>query len=442
MRFRYFLGALLLAISMQAVASAQPANGEEAALELTPAQLFEFASNARDAGDFKTAETAYRALAGHPDVELRSEARFRLALMLDGQGRNRDAAVLLRQILDEKPDAARVRIELARIQASLGNLRAAERELRAAQASGLPPEVEQLVQFYASAFNSARLYGGSVEVALAPDSNINRATSSDTLGTIIGDFDLDEDAQGTSGLGLAARSQLWGRLPVSSNLLLRGELNGSGSFYRDGQFDDYALGIEAGPELRSGKDRLSLTGVVQWRWFGGEPYTTSYGVQGNWRHPAGRRTQLRLDASVLDSEDLLNELRDATRYSLSAGVDHAFSERFGGGARLTGSRNVARDPGYSSAQGGAAVYLYRELAQTTVVGNFGYSHLEADARLFLYRQRRKDDRLEAGLSATFRGLRVGTLAPITRLRYERNWSTVEIYDYDRIAAEIGVTAAF
>ena len=71
-------------------------------LQLTAAQLFQLADSARDAGDYVTAETAYRALAGNPDIELRSEARFRLAMMLaDQMKRTRDAAVELRRILDE-----------------------------------------------------------------------------------------------------------------------------------------------------------------------------------------------------------------------------------------------------------------------------------------------------------------------------------------------------
>src|SRR5690606_28048218 len=118
------------------------------------AELFTFADAARDAGDFATAETAYRALAGNPDIELRSEARFRLALMLAHRmGKVREAAVELRAILDEKPRTARVRLELARLHAMLGNNAAAEREFRAAEAAGLPPEVERMVRFYANALN-------------------------------------------------------------------------------------------------------------------------------------------------------------------------------------------------------------------------------------------------------------------------------------------------
>ena len=99
----------------------------DAPVRLSPTQLFAFADAARDAGDFTTAETAYRALAGDPDIELRSEARFRLALMLaDRMGRVRDAAVELRRILDDRPDAARVRLELARMDAMLGRIGGAD----------------------------------------------------------------------------------------------------------------------------------------------------------------------------------------------------------------------------------------------------------------------------------------------------------------------------
>src|SRR3546814_2344521 len=44
---------------------------------------------ARAARDFATAETAYRALATNPDIELRTEARFRLAMMLADRSEER-----------------------------------------------------------------------------------------------------------------------------------------------------------------------------------------------------------------------------------------------------------------------------------------------------------------------------------------------------------------
>jgi len=428
------------------LALSTPALGQDAQsrdqVTMTPSELFSFADRSRDGGEYGAAEAAYRALATNPDPELRTEARFRLAMMLaDKLGRFRDAAVLLREILDEKPDAARVRVELARMHAQLGNRAEAERELRAAQAIGLPRAVEQIVRFYAAALRSGRPYGMNFELALAPDSNINRATRSETLGTIIGDFDLSDDARAQSGIGLSAQTQLWARQKVSEAASLVGKASASGDFYAKSQFDDYAASLEVGPEVVSGADRLNLSAVASWRWFGGTPYAFSYGGNGSFQHPLGKRAQLRLDASMVHTDDRRNDLRDAQRYALSAGLERAFSARTGGGVRVTAQREAANDPGYSTASGGLTGYLFRELGQTTLVANGGYSHLEADKRLFLYPRKRVDDRLSLGLAATFRALRVGSFAPIVRATYERNFSTVEIYDYRRLAADFGITAA-
>jgi hypothetical protein len=411
---------------------------------MSAAELFGFADAARDRGDFETAESAYRALSTNPDVEVRSEARFRLAMMLaDRMGKPREAAVELRRILDEKPDAVRVRLELARMDAALGNLGAAERELRAAQASGqLPPEVEQAVRFYANALSASKPLGGSLEVALAPDTNINRATRSDTLGTVIGDFVLSDDAKAKSGLGLSLRGQGYVRLPLGKGSRLLGRVSTSGDIYRDKDFDDIAVAVQAGPEFVAGKDRFSFAAGPVWRWYGLKPYSLSVGLSGQWQHPLGKRGQMRFDFGASHVDNRRNDLQDGAVYSSSIGVDRAFSARFGGGIQANLSRTAVADPGYSDVTGGGSLYLFREFGRTTAVVSLGYSRLEADKRLLLYPKRRVDDRLTASGSLTLRRFRIGTFAPYLRLRYERNASSVGIYDFNRLAGEFGLTAAF
>lgn len=430
--------------STGAGAGAQSQGGDAAPLQLTAGELFQFADAARDAADFATAESAYRALATNPDIELRTEARFRLALMLaDRMGRPRDAAIELRRILDEKPGAARVRLELARMDALLGRLGAAEREFRAAQASGqLPPDVERAVRFYASALAAAKPVGGSLELALAPDSNINRATRADTLGTVIGDFTLNDDARARSGLGLSARAQGYARLALGSKARLLARVSGSGDFYRTGQFDDYALALQLGPEFQSGADRITFAAGPSWRWYGQQPFSAGWGGSAVWQHPLGKRTQMRAEAALSRLDNRRNDLQDSTIYAGTLGLDHAFSARFGGGLQLRASRTAARDPGWSDWTGGASGYLFRELGRTTLVVDGGYARLTADERLFLYPRKRVDDRFNIGLSATFRAIQWKGLAPFVRLRAERNRSTVGIFDFSRRAAELGVTSAF
>ena len=431
---------LALALPFAALAQDAPAPRN---ITLTAAQLFQYADAVRDAGDFAAAETAYRALAANSDIELRTEARFRLAMMLaDKEKKYREAAIELRKILDEKPKAARIRLELARMHAQLGNTGAAARELRAAEAAGLPAEVEQMVRFYANALNARKPFGGSLEVAIAPDSNINRATKSDTLGTVIGDFTLDDAAKAHSGVGLSLRGQTYGRVPLSGKTNLLARVSGSADIYRDHAFDDFILGIQVGPELVSGADRIALSAGPSWRWYGTDPYSFTYGGNASWQHPLGKRTQLRVDGGAVRVNNKRNDLQDSIVWSLSAGLDRAFSARFGGGVQLYGARDAARDPGYATASGGFGAYLFRELGRTTAVLSLGYSHLEADERLALFPQRRVDDRFSASLSATFRQVRIGSIAPLARVKWERNKSTIELYDYNRVAAELGITTAF
>ncbi|MBV7260295.1 surface lipoprotein assembly modifier [Erythrobacter crassostreae] len=419
----------------------QPVAAQQASL--TPAQLFQLAEEAVQKGDLELAKTAYRALAENADIEIRTEARFRLAMLIADRDKNySDAAVLLRQILDEKPDAARVRIELARMQLLLGNLRSAEREFRAAQAGGLPPDVERLVRFYAQQLSAEKPIGFNFEVAIAPDSNINRATNSETLGTIIGDFTLSEDAQANSGVGLALRGQASAkqRLGEGADLLVRA--SASGDFYRTNEFDDYSVVVQAGPQYRLGRDRINFSALAGWRWFGRQPFSFTYGANAEYIHPLGKRAQVRLNGAITHRDDRLNANRSAENFALTVGYDRAISQRFGVGLRLQAQRDAARDAGFSTALGGVQALAFREFGQTTAVVNVGYSRLEADQRLQLFPERRVDNRYAASLAGTFRALRVGRFAPIVRLNYERNQSTVEINDFSRFAAEFGVTAAF
>ena len=413
------------------------------ATDLTAAQVFELADQARARHDFATAEVAYRALTRDRDPEIRTEARFRLGMMLaDDLKHYADAALEFRRILDDKPEAARVRLELARMQAMLGDMGAARKELRAAQATGLPPAVEQLVRFYSRALNARKPAGGSVEISLAPDSNINRATRSDTLDTVIGNFTLDKEAQAKSGVGLNLQGQGYLRLGVQSGTDLLVRASGSAMLYRDADFNDITVGIQAGPQFSWGDNRLNLSFGPSWRWYGRDPYSETIGGNVSWQRTTSKRSQVRLEGGVSHVSNKRNPLQTADDFTLSAGVDRAFSGRLGGGVQLFGVREVAHDPGYSLASGGVSIYLFREIGRTTLVGTGGYSHLEADERLFLYPKRRVEDRYSASVAATLRALHLGSFAPLVRLKWERNHSSIEIYDFSRVAAEFGVTSAF
>lgn len=436
----YWLTVLIVIASNARAAETTPA--DRRTISASADEVLAIADKARDTGDFATAETVYRALLADPRITVRSEARFRLAMMFASSRRFEDAAILLRQVLDEQPGALRVRLELARVLEILGDETSARRALREAQAGGLPPDVARLVDRYSAALRARKPLGASIEIAVAPDSNINRATRSDTLGTVLGDFELDEDAKQKSGVGLALRGQGYARLPVQKDVNWLGRLSSSADLYRDRRFEDVALGATIGPEVQIDAARLSVEAGGVWRWFGGKNYSQAWTAGLNYVRPIGRRAQFRTTTSVAFVDNHRNPLQDGRTYSASLSYEHALSNRSGFGVSLSADRQALRDPGYSTWGGQVTLFGYRELGPITLVGTLGYGRLAADARVSLFPQVRSDRYHRASLGATFRNLRIGTFAPLIRATFERNNSTTEVYEYRKLRTEFGVTRAF
>jgi tetratricopeptide (TPR) repeat protein len=409
---------------------------------LSAPDVFALADRARTEHRLTDAETLYRALARDPDIEIRSEARFRLGMMLADLKRYRDAAIEFRALLDEKPDAARVRLELARVLALMGDEGGARRQLRQAQSAGLPPDVATVVDQFANALRSTRRFGGSLEVSLAPDTNINRATSAQTLDTIIAPLQLSRDAREQSGLGLKLGGQGYVRLPVEKSVALLGRASAGGTLYRQDQFDDISTSLAAGPEITLGRDRLRPSFGLGWRYYGGDFYARTQSAGIEWMHVVGRRGQIETDFSAARARYALNPLQDGSIYDGSVAIERAFNPRTGGSITLSANRQTAQDPGYATASGGVSALLWRDIKWSTVYGTATYRHLDSDARLFLYPKSRSDVYYRLGLGVAFRKLAYAGLAPIIRAGFERNRSTVGIYDYRRLSVDVGVTRAF
>lgn len=426
-----------VAAPVQAIAPA-PASNES----LTADQLFDLAERAKASSRFTDAEAIYRALTRDQGADIRAEARFRLGMMFASMRRYRAAAQAFRGLLDEKPDASRVRLELARVLALMGDEDAARRQLRQAQAAGLPPDVAITVGRFANALRTSRQIGGSLEVSIAPDSNINRATKATTIDTVIAPLTLDQDARAHSGVGVKLSGEAYGRLPMADgvNLLVRGF--GQASLYGDSQFDDISTGLSIGPEFRSGADRVRPAAGLGRRYYGRDLYALTRTASLNWLHPHGRRTQFVTDLTISRARYPRNQLQTGMIYDASVAIERGFSAKAGGSITLSATRQKARDRGYSTASGGISLLLWRDLGAATLYGTVGYRHLNSDARLSLYPRQRTEDYVRVGVGASFRRLAVVGLAPIVRVAYERNSSTVGVYGYRRLAVDIGIIRAF
>ena len=435
------LAAALLAADPNLGAAAEPAPATTA--RLTAAGLFDLARRAERSGDSELAARAYEALARDPDSTTRAEARFRHARMLASAGRLPAAAALLRRLLDEHRDATAARLELARLLDRMGDKDSAWQELRSVQAGRLPPEVARLVDRYSEALRSARPLGASFELAIAPDSNINRSTRSDTLGTVLGDFTIDQQSQARSGTGLALRGQAFRRFALGGDgdsLLVRA--GGLADLYRRARFNDIALQLSAGPELQLGRNRLQLELGASQRWFGQAPFVRSLRAGAHLARPLGRRSQLRASGSAALVDNQRIDLQDGRSLTLHLGLERALTPAMGVAVHAAADRMAARDPGYSTTGWRAGLTGWRDVGRATVTASAELGRLDADERLALFPHKRSDRLARLTIGASFRQLAIGGFAPVARLTHERNRSTVEFHDYRRTRAEWGVVRAF
>jgi len=415
---------------------------QNSSAELSAADMFALADKARAVGHPEDAGAIYDALTQDANADVRAEARFRKGMMLADARQYADAAVAFRAVLDEKPDAVGARLELARMLAAVGDERSARRAIRQAQASGLPEDVAATVEQFAQALRSPRRFGGAFEVALAPDSNINRATQARTLDTVIAPLTLSDDARAQSGLGLKLAGQGFVRIDLSDQLALLPRIAGDGTFYREQIFNDASGSALLGLEWRNGKDRLSPSIGQTWRWYGGVPYARTSAISLDWLHGLGPRAQLLGHGGASRANYLRNDLQDGALYDLALSIERAMSTRSGLGVTISGYRQTARDPGYSTVSGGVSLVAWQDIGKTTLVASTAAYRLVGDERLFLFADRRREWLLKASVGATFRQITIAGFAPKARLLMERNYSTVGLYDYRRVSVEFGVARAF
>ena len=434
------IGAILATAPVHAEPSA-PA--QPTVLRVSAASLFRIADTAIARGNDMLARRTYRALMSDPSVDIQLEARFRLALLESRNGKLETAALLLREVVDRRPNAARPRLELAGVLDRLGDKDGAWRQVRAIQASGLPPAVARLVDRYSEALRAARPFGASFEFGFAPDSNINRATRSNTLGTVFGDFDIDKDSKAKSGTGVELRGQTYRRFGLGgrdASLLVR--LSSSADLYKESAFNDIGVDLAAGPELMIGRNRVNVEAGVTQRWFGQKPFMRSARLGATVARPVGRRMQVRLSGSAALIDNQLNDLQDGKFYSGEVSVERALSATTGVELSASATRQALRDPGYSTTGWRLGLLGWHDLGRMTFTAGAEFGRLHADDRLSLFPDKRADRYSRLSVGVTFRRLSFQGFAPVTRFVIERNKSSIAFYDYSRRRTEFGFVRAF
>lgn len=444
MRRRQTVQQTVLTACLLATALAVPASAgarEPSETVLTAPQMFALAEVYQRQGRIADAESLLEALTRDPDPEIRAEARFRLGQSRLVRGEYDAAADAFATLLEEKPDAQPARLALAQALALDGRTGAAARQLRRAQASGLPEDVQRLVDRFGDLLRRSRPYGLNVELGIAPDSNINQATDARILE--IGGFPLalDDSGRATSGIGVTGSFDAFATLPLGSGVSLVSRVAASGSFYRREQFDDVLLSASSGPEIALGRVVLRPAATYSWRQFGGNRYSEGFGGSLQMLAPVGRASQLGGSLSISDQSYRIPE-QDGVQVSATVSYEEALTPKLYGRIEATAQRSNAKAEAYASTAFGGGVSLTRDVSAATIYARVSYLRTIGDAPFALFGVARGDDRIDLSLGASWKRWSIAGMTPMVRLQQTFNASPLALYNFKRTRVEAALTERF
>jgi len=353
------------------------------------------------------------------------------------------AEVLLRKILADDPNLVRVRLELARTLFLEKKDEEADYHFKLATAQKPPARVIANIARFRAAIRERRAWRFNLNFGIAPDSNINSATDKQQVDILGLPFKLDASARARSGTGFIAGGDASIRLLRNRKIPIYIGAYGRVVRYSDHDFDDIYIGGEAGPELRLAGGRLRLAATGLNRWYGGKQLVTSMGGRLNFDKVIGGKWSLETSLAARHNAYARRSNMDGWDVDAAVSANRALSASALGFAYGSIQRSIANDPGQSNWQGRIGLGVVKEIGW----GLRPQLGLEAggqvnDAPLAPFGTIRKDWRLQASVSIYKRDWNLAGFAPSLRLTWTHNFSTISLYDQQRLRAEFGITKAF
>ncbi len=412
-------------------------------LELTTEQLFNVAHQLAVNGALDEAIRLLSAIENNPNPEFRAEARARIARILLQKGDLRDSALMFQKLLDEKPDAAGARVELANILLKLGDEKGATRQLqRASAVSGLSDDVQKALGRATSGIRSNKKFIGSFSVGVAPDSNINRATQNAQIDIFGLPFQLDEEALATSGVGLTAAVSGLYRKNIGKNARLNVRAGGNGDFYRRSAFNDFTISAGIGVEIFEKNRSISLPITIGQRYIGQNKVFDFYSLAANTRFRVDKKSQLQLMAGVNYFDYRVRT--DLSGRVLRLGLSYERSLSSTLSFRINGniSDNETNSEINDTRSAGGEIILGKDLGGITVFSRGSYFNTQGDVNFAPFPNVRNTNFYSGELGVILRRLSYKGLSPRFLFRRIESDSNIPIFNFSSNRFEVSVTRTF
>jgi outer membrane protein len=434
----------LALLCLVALSPAAPLRAEVQAETRTESiSVLDAARLAITAGDLDAARTILRvALERDPDSV---DARFLLGEVESRAGNFKAAVGYYRQILVDHPELVRVRLDLARALFALHDDEASSYHFNLALAApDLPATVIANVRTFLAEIKRRKRYAVSVNLGVAPDTNMNVAPAASQV-TLFGlPFQLTQESQPHSGVGVAFTANGEYYAPVASDLRWRAGANAYTVDYPGhGEFDDSQLRVSTGPQFLVGRGDVSVLAEAAQRWFGNEQYSFGAGGRIEAGDPLSDRVRLEgyIEGLSIDyqTQSFLNG------YSITGVLFTTYGLTSSSFIRLI--TGAGFEPAEESFFSNHSVRLGAAYQRDFPWGITGY--VEPDVVVYQYDadnaafgRRRHDVVGSAQVSLNKRNINFFGFSPILSYTYTRDDSDIGLFSFVRHQVELGVTRYF
>lgn len=442
------LAAMLLAPGARAQSILDRCTAETCKARLTPDQVIGELVTLIEARRFDEARPMLDALAQMPQYRL--EARFLSGRLAAAKGDHKGAIAFYRDILADDPAQTRVRLELGREMLAIGHTASADKQFRIAQQSDdLPEDIARTIRSVRDVIRSRRAWRLDVDFGFAPDTNINNATSLDTITVQWGSnqlpITLDENARARSGIGQTATISGGFRLPVADRTSMLFDLDSSGNNYSGVDFDDYQVQLAAGPELRFNQDTsMSVQAVAAQRWYGSHLASRQMGVKTGFQTRLSNIQQIGFQLDTRRTDARFDDAYDGWQVGAYATYERAVAKSLVASAGLFARRDWLKADAYSSTELGLIAGFGGELPYGISFGLSGSaSRATFDAPIPLFSpEPREDWRYTARATLGNRKIRVWGFSPQISASYSRIDSSIPFFANDRLRFRFAVARYF
>ena len=354
------------------------------------------------------------------------------------------AIARFRAMLARDPNLPRVRLDLALAYFQAGRDRRAAYHFRLALGDkDVPPVARANALVFLDRIRRRKAWSISGSLSLAPDTNINAATSAREVPLFGFPATLSDDARQTSGVGLNVGVRGGYEWRLSDALKFGTALSLDTRTYEADEYNQQFLSLQAGPRFLFRKFDLRPELAARARWIDSDTYSQAIGLQlsGNWLIAPTWRLSAAIGGERIAYETFLG---DGDIYFGQLGIAHALGRATVVRADTALRQETLERDAYSWREYVVGVSATRELPWGFVVsGGPIYRWRKYGAPLLVFGPDARQDRTLAGwIRLSNRHVEWFGFMPEITVRYENRDSNLPLYDYSRTAGEFGVVASF